>query len=141
MRSIIIKDNKYVKFTAGSSIDFLAPVPAPVTYDGVHEFATSYNFMLTDNYKLNRFTLGYGLSYTIYDWRLVNHDYKIKGILPAPRNKISHDLGLSTSGYFQFSKAFFMGVVYNPTFITVSPVTQFSYQHVISLDLLWKIKL
>jgi len=135
------KDTKYVKFTVGSTIDFLAPVPAPVDYDGVNQFAIAYNFTVTDNYKLNRFTLGYGLNYSIYDWRLDNDDYKTQGILPAPLNKINRGLGLLTSGYFQFSKAFFMGVVYNPTFITVSPVTQFSYQHVISLDLLWKIKL
>jgi hypothetical protein len=135
------RDNKYLKFTAGSSIDFFIPVPAPVAYDGVNQFATAYNFTLTDNYKLNRFTLGYGFNYGIHQWQLVNSGYKTEGLLPAPRKKISHGMGLSTSTYFRFSKVFFAGVVYNPTFFTVYPTTKLSYQHVISLDLLWKIKL
>ncbi|MNK06458.1 hypothetical protein D3C87_243570 [compost metagenome] len=135
------KDVKYIKFTAGSSIDFLAPVPAPVTYDGAAEFITVYNFALTDNYKLGRFTLGYGLNYGIYKWRLNNNEYIFPSTVNEPRTSINHGLGIATNVYYQFSKAFFLGVVYNPTFITTYPKTEFNYQHVISLDLQWKIKL
>lgn len=135
------RDTKYVKFTAGSSIDFLAPVPAPVTYDGAAEFITVYNFALTDNYRLNRFTLGYGLNYGIYKWRLNNNEYIFPSTVNEPRTRINHGLGIATNVYYQFSKAFFLGVVYNPTFITTYPKTEFNYQHVISLELQWKIKL
>ena len=135
------KDNKYVKFTTAVSIDFLAPVPVPISYDGTNEFITAYNFTLTDNYRLNRFTLGYGLNYGIYKWRLDNTDFIFPSMIDVPRTKINHGIGIATNAYYQFSRSFFVGVIYNPTFITTYPKTEFNYQHVISLDFLWKIKL
>jgi len=135
------KDNKFIKFTAGRSIDFEAPVPVSVDYDGSHESANATNFTLTDNYKLGRFTLGYGLNYAIYTWKIINSDYNFPDNDAAPRTKNSHSYGLSFSGYHQFSKTVFLGVVYNPTFINSYPVSQFKYQHVISLDLLFKFTL
>lgn len=135
------RDNKYVKFTTAVSIDFLAPVPVPISYDGANEFITAYNFTLTDNYRLNRFTLGYGLNYGIYKWRLENDDFIFPSTVDVPRTKINHGLGIATNVYYQLSKAFFIGVVYNPTFVKTYPTTEFTYQHIISLDLQWKIKL
>lgn len=135
------KDNKYVKFTTAVSIDFLAPVPVPISYDGTNEFITAYNFTFTDNYKLNRFTLGYGLNYGIYKWRLDNTDFIFPSRIDVPRTKINHGIGIATNAYFQISKVFFIGVLYNPTFVKTYPTTKFTYQHVISLDLQWKIKL
>lgn len=134
------KENKYAKFTAAASINFIAPVPAPASYDGPTEFASAYNFTLTDNYKLSRFTVGYGLNYGIYQWRLTNNEYLLTGE-EEPRTRINHDIGIATNAYYQFSRSFFVGVIYNPTFISTYPKTEFNYQHVISLDFLWKIKL
>lgn len=135
------KENKYAKFTAAASINFIAPVPAPASYDGPTEFASAYNFTLTDNYKLSRFTVGYGLNYGIYKWRLDNTDFIFPSRIDVPRTKINHGIGIATNAYFQVSKTFFIGVLYNPTFVKTYPATEFTYQHVISLDLQWKIKL
>lgn len=132
------KENRFIKFTAGSTIDFEAPVPVPIDSDGAYESVNATNFTLTNNYKLERFTLGYGLNYAIYTWRLINHEYEFPDNDPKPRTKNSHSYGLSFNGYHQFSKTFFLGVVYNPTFVNSFPVTQFKYQHTISLDLVFK---
>ena len=132
------KDKRFLKFNTGSSIDFMVPFPAPVDRDGPYETANATNLTLTNNHKLGRFTFGYGLNYAIYAWRIVNPDHTFPVYGPASRKRNSHALGISLSAYHQFSNTVFLGVVYNPTFMNKFPLTEFKYQHAISLDLLFK---
>jgi len=135
------KDTKFLKFTAGSSIDFEFPFPAPLDHFDSYETVTATNFTLTNNHKIGRFTFGYGLNYAIYAWRIINPDHTFPAYGPESRTRNSHAYGLSLNAYHQFSKSVFLGVVYNPTFVNSFPVTQFKYQHAVSLDLLFKFTL
>jgi len=135
------KDNKFLKFTAGSSIDFKVPVPVVIDYEDPYETVTVTNFTLTNNHRAGRFSLGYGLNYAIYTWRFINPNRTFPGYGPESRTRNSHAFGLSVSAYHQFSKSVFLGVVYNPTFVNSFPITELKYQHAISLDLLFKFTL
>ncbi|RYY31821.1 MAG: hypothetical protein EOP46_20400, partial [Sphingobacteriaceae bacterium] len=59
------KSNKYVKINAGYALG-----AEPFEYFGAHESTSAANFTLTNNYKVSRFSFGYGFNYGIYKWRL-----------------------------------------------------------------------
>ena len=143
------RDRKYIKLNAGYTIDFEAPILLPIEFFSVHETVEALNVTLTDNFKFNRFTVGYGLNYAIYTWQIVNDDYKfpytvmpIDEVYPfdnrPPQKKNSHSLGLTVNGYFQITKGLFVGIIYNPTLYNIFPEKKYQYQHVMSLDVMWK---
>lgn len=54
--------------------------------------------------------------------------------------RTNHTVGLTLTGYHQFGKRYFMGLVYRPTFLQIHPDVKFHYEHLISLDFMWKFK-
>jgi len=136
------REKNFVGFYASAAIDFMVPFPAPVTYDGEQEFFYSLAAGLTNNHKLNRFTVGYGLNYSRNTWRLSNNEYdpSMEGSR-MPEYKSNNSLGLMANGYYQLGKNFFMGLNYKPSLLALDNTPKLNYEHVISLDLVWKIKL
>lgn len=136
------KKNNFIGLSASGVIDFLAPVPAPISYDGEHEFFSSLAIGLTHNHKINRFTFGYGLNYAKNTWKLSNNDYDpLIETSRKPVTKSNNSLGLIANGYFQVGKRFFVGVNYKPSLVNLNVSPKLNYEHVISLDFVWKFKL
>lgn len=136
------KENNFIGIYASGVIDFLAPVPAPISYDGEHEFFSSLSIGLTNNHKIKRFTLGYGLNYAKNSWKLSNNDYDpLIETSRKPVTKSNNSLGLIANGYFQFGKRFFVGLNYKPSLMVLNHTAKFNYEHVISLDFVWKFKI
>ncbi|MCX7552237.1 hypothetical protein [Xanthomarina sp. F2636L] len=132
------KSNKYFNFNTTASTDFLAPVPAPVHYDSAYDKMNSIYFSLTDNFKIKRFSIGYGLNYSINNWTYID-DSDIENEIEIKRKNKS--IGLTADVYFQFGKSFFVGLIYRPTFYNLKPKAEFEYEHLISLDFAFKIPL
>jgi hypothetical protein len=135
------KPRKFLKFTTAVAIDFLAPVPAPVDYEGDHETMRSRSFTLSDNYIVARSTLSYGINYSIYSWKRVSPDYGEDPLAPRPSKKDSHAFGPSLGLHHQFLDFFSFGATYNPTVYSVFPTGQWQYQHTISIELIFRIPL
>lgn len=57
------KENNFIGLYASVVIDFMVPVPAPISYDGEHEFFSSLSIGLTNYHKINQLPFGYGLNY------------------------------------------------------------------------------
>lgn len=133
------KDNRFVKISAAAPIDFDLPFPAPLDKFDSYEIMRASNFSLTDNYKFNRISFGYGLNYTIHTWQMVNSDWEFPSNDEEPRKKQSHSFGLTTNTYLQFSDHWSVGLVYTPTFYNTFPKSGFSYQHTISLDFQYRL--
>lgn len=120
------KDNRYIKLGVAASMDALL---LPVLYD---ELMTNINFSFTDNFKFNRFDLGYGLNYSINSWSkdisedLENTDYY---------KKTTGSFGPSVTGIYQVYKPLYAGIIYTGALYDVHPSGKFNYQHVISLTL------
>ena len=135
------KENKYLSLTGNAVTGLLVPMGA-FDIRGEYEQMSSLYLSLTDNYKIKRYHLGYGLNYTMNTWELLN-GYFQDTIAPtrAPLRKLNQSLGITLSGYFQFGKVFYMGLIYRPTFLNTSPFFEFRYQHLISVDFMWKLKL
>lgn len=135
-------DRRYISLNASAVYDFIAPVPAPVSQDGEYESFSALSLSLSENYKIKRFTFGYGFNFSKNSWKFSNTDYD--STIPnskEPVLKSNYGIGLIGNTYFQFSKGFFVGLNYKPTFYTFKPDSKFLYEHIISLDLLWKIRL
>jgi hypothetical protein len=122
--------------------DFFVPVPAAVDISGEYDSMSSLYTSITHNHKLGRFYLGYGISIANNTWA---HKYSSSfGAPPPSRDPISKtgiSGGFMTDAYYQFGKHFFAGIVYRPSFISADQKTEFKYEHLISLELAWKIKL
>ena len=131
-------------FNAGISgvSDFFVPFPAAVDISGEYELMSSRYFSLSNNHRLKRFTFGYGLSYARNTWDFRFYDRF--GPPPPTREPIkrSHNsFGLVFPTYYQLDEHFHIGVVYRPTFFRPNLSDNFKYEHLISIDFAWKIRL
>ena len=134
--------NQYLSVGIWGVMDLLVPVPAPIDYSGEHAFMRSGFITLSNNHRLGRFSVGYGLAYVKNTWDFVYFD---RFDPPPPTRKAvkrSHNaLGFFLPAYFQTGENFHIGVLYRPTFFRSTLDDKFVYEHLISVDLAWKIGL
>jgi hypothetical protein len=134
------KANKYLSFNANAVSDFFVPVPAAVDIQGKYELMTSVYLGLTINKMVHRFSYGYGINYSKNSWKYEDR-YGAPAIITESIIKSSQSIGITINGYHQISKSFFVGLIYRPNLLRTAPALEFNYEHVISLDFMWKIKL
>lgn len=133
--------NKFVNFSAGFSTNVGPPPLGPLGLSNDREILTTYYLSLSNNYKMRRFCVGYGLTIGRNYWfrRLFNllglHDPNDAS--GAQRNGT---YGLIFSGYYQVGQHFNFGMVYKPTFLRPDLNDPFEYEHVLSLDVALKIR-
>lgn len=134
--------NQFINFSVSAVTDFFVPVPAAVDISGEYELMASKYLSISNNHKIRRFSLGYGLSYSRNFWAFIYSD-RFGAPPPSrdPVNKNNITLGLIFPSYFQIGENFNIGVVYRPTFYRPDLLNKFAYEHLISLDLAWKIRL
>lgn len=133
------KDSRYLSTTFGAGTDMLlAPVPDLFFEEAMHTVYVS----LTDNVKINRFTLGYGLNYAVNKWRYDPYSGFEDETPPDDRRitETSHGLGVTLTSSVQLSKVFFAGIVYRPTLLKTKPETKFDYEHFIAIELSAKLR-
>jgi len=122
----------------------------------------SCNIHLSHNHRFERFSFGYGLSYTINHWhkdeyiwdRYMNingketniYGYKDKDkSLPSSMKceKWNYSgMGAVLNSHFYFTPNFYAGIIYKPTFVRLKADSgsPFFYEHQITFDLAFKIK-
>lgn len=136
------KEKRYLSLTGSAVMDIVIPFPAPVDFSGEVENIYSVYTSFTDNYKFRRFTAGYGLNYSRNTWKLVYHDrFAPPPPTREPVTKTSSTIGFTFDGYHQVGKSFFVGLIYRPTLLNFNPDIDFKYEHLISLDFKFKIRL
>ena len=135
-------NNQFVNLGTSGVMDFFLPVPAAVDLSGENELMSSWYISLSNNHKIKRFTIGYGLSYGRNTWNLSYSDWGDP--LPPTRDPLtkSHNaFGLIFPTYFRVGEHFYIGVIYRPTFYRPNLTNKFAYEHLISVDFAWKIRL
>lgn len=133
--------NQYVNLSLSAVSDFFVPVPAAVDIWGEYELMSSAYLSLSNNYKIKRFSLGYGLSYVENTWDFRNYGGDETVPTREPVKKTNNAFGLIFSSYFQATPHFYIGVIYRPTFLRLDIAPSFKYEHLISIDFAWKIRL
>lgn len=87
-------------------------------------------FSFSNNHRVGRLTLGYGLSFAENNYHL-----------PRANREKYYALGNVFLAYVQLSKAFHLGVIYKPTYYRPQLSDKFKYEHSINIDFMWKIRL
>lgn len=133
--------NRLISIGLTGVIDFLLPFPAVIDFFGEHESIRSGYISLVNNYKIKRYSIGYGLSYAKNTWLLKYYDrFDAPPPTREPVKKSHHAFGLVFPVYIQLGKQVHGGVVYRPTFFTPGLKNKFNYEHLISIDFMWKIR-
>lgn len=133
--------NQFFSASVSGVSDFFVPIPAPITIMGKYELMSSGYFSLSNNHRVGCFTFGYGLSYARNTWDFRYDDLDSTAPIRDPVKRSHNALGLVFPNYFQLGEYFNIGVVYRPTFYRFSMTDNFLYEHIISLDFAWKIRL
>ncbi|MFZ4797518.1 MAG: hypothetical protein ACOYMA_08480 [Bacteroidia bacterium] len=134
--------NQYVNFSTCFVTDFFVPFPAPVHFEGIKESMYSSYLSLSNNHKIKRMSIGYGVSYSKNTWNLQQFS-GIDTLSPIiePVKKSNNAFGFIFSMYYQTGEHINIGVVYKPSFLRLDSPNKFEYEHLISVDLAWKILL
>ncbi len=107
--------------------------------NGKYEVASSSRIHFTNNHKINRFSLGYGIHLANNRWAL-EYEERVRPPNFENINNRTNNLGLTFSTHYQPSPFFYIGVLYQPNFLRLNSGQRNVYEHVIGVDLMWKIK-
>ena len=141
------QNTQYLSALAGGVIDFFLPFPVHIDYDYGEEivekeFCSSTFISLTNNHRFKFISLGYGLSYSHNSWTLTyNTGYSFETNPYVAKKYIDNTLGVMFTSYWLTKKSFSLGVIYRPNFIRLNTTPTFKYEHLISIDLAWRIRL
>lgn len=130
------QNKKFLNLSGSSVLNIFVPIPAAIKFTEDYQRINSTYLSLTNNHRIQRFSFGYGLSFGENTWSFVK-------IMSPEKDEIKNHnaLGLMFSSYCQLGKSFNFGVLYRPTFIRFNIPNQFQYEHLISIDFAWKIRL
>ncbi|MEL6820431.1 MAG: hypothetical protein AAFP70_01620 [Calditrichota bacterium] len=134
---------RFIQLSLNTASDLFLPVPASPGLDSEYEIMGSVFLNASHNHQLNKFILGYGVSLSRNFWSFNNSAYSEDSPTPS-RESVRRDnnaLGLVFPAYFRVSDRFYIGTIYRPTFLRLSSQNRIDYEHLISLDLAWKIGL
>ena len=134
--------NMFLSLSTSAVSDFFVPVPAAVDISGEYELMSSTFISISNNHKLNRISFGYGFSIcrNTWDYRYYNR-FDPPPPTREPVKKSNYAVGMNFTSYFQVSERFNIGVLYRPTFIRFNTSNKYQYEHLISIDFAWKIRL
>lgn len=133
---------QFINLSVSGVSDFFLPFPAAVDLSGYYELMSSAYVSVSNNHKINNFLIGYGLSYVRNTWDLRYYQWgQTEPITREPVKKSNNAIGFVFPAYYMPTEHFFVGVAYRPTLFRLSTENPFKYEHLISIDFGWKIKL
>jgi hypothetical protein len=135
-----LRKQQFLSLNASTVIAYFVPVPAPVKIIGPYEIMGSQYISFTNNYRKNRFTFGYGISIARNTWTIHNNNY-LDPNLRSLVSKSNAALGLIFPTYFTVGPFLNVGLIYRPTFFRLNDTNKFAYEHLISVDFAYKLRL
>ena len=132
------RNSQYLSVFVGGVTNFEIFVPVSLHTDGEREICSSNFFGLTNNHRYTFLSFGYGLSYSHNSWRYM---YGYDDVRPT-KEYTDNSLGLMFSSYWLINKSKFLnlGVIYRPSFYRLNTSPTFKYEHLISIDFVWRIR-
>lgn len=134
--------HQYLNISVSGVTDFFLPFPAAVDFYGDYEISSSVYVSLSNNHKVKRFSYGYGLSYAKNNWEYYYNNVNLSSpISMDPVRKKYDAFGFILSSCYEVIPHCLVGVIYRPTFLRPDIKPVFKYEHLISIDLAWKIRI
>lgn len=136
-----LTDHTSISTDVGVLIDFLAPFPAPVDYDGAYQrsSATYADLQLGRDFK--RWHTDFGFQFT----RTEHYERGVE-LFPQYIDTLKYsikqnNLGLALSTYYRLFKGFNLGLNYYPSFVAFDHNSlQKHYSHLIFFELIFKME-
>ncbi len=128
------KKNKYLSLNLSGFADSFTPDGGAVDNTEDSEKLYSSNISLTDNFKIKRFSLGYGINFSKNSWDYEKHEKFETFTKSIYKTKVNYNLGFIFTSYYQLFKCFYVGLNYRPTILQTYPTNVFKYNHVFGLD-------
>jgi len=126
-------NNQYIHF----EVSFFSNYGLILPPHNDEDLMSSDGINFSNNHKLGRFSLGYGLSYSNYT---LGKYFWFLFVLPID-TKSHNAFGLVFPVYFHAAEFLNIGVVYKPTFFRPNISNNFSYEHLVTIDFAWKIRI
>lgn len=100
----------------------------------------AHSFQFSKNHKIKSFSIGYGFTTEVHTWTSRFYDNRTQRLVII--DTFYTAWGFILPIYYQIGKSFQMGVIYKPTFYAGGNARETGvYEHIISLDVAWKIRL
>ncbi len=135
------KENRFLETSFSFVLTFELPFPASVDKE-YNKSLYSYFISTTDNIIHKRFTFGYGINYSVNYW---SEWYRDLGTVNLPIiEKTTYEnrsLGVTLNSYYRIGKTLNVGFIYRPSLFNLDNGFDLTYEHLISLELNWRIKL
>lgn len=130
-------NNQFINLGAAVITDFplMIPVSLSPQTKGESEGFLAVHASISNNHIIGKFKLGYGLSYARNNWNYYNYDtdYSVQ--------KEHNAFGFIFPAYFQATNFFNVGLIYLPTFFRPGISDPFLYEHLMSVNLAFKVPL
>jgi hypothetical protein len=138
------KRNQYLSIIAASVTDYFFPIKFVAQY-GEREICISRFAGLSNNHRYKFLSFGYGLSYSHNSWKYFSgnrdQEYDNYADIPPDKKYTDNRLGLMFTGYWLPNRNFYIGLIYRPDFVSLSSSSPVKYQHLISIDIGFRIRL
>jgi hypothetical protein len=135
------RKGQFLELAASATTGWPFPFPAPVRFDGAFDFMRTQYASLTNNHKVWRLSIGYGLCLGQNIWTRRYYNTTPTTIYQPPMRRTHTVAGMVFPLYYQATQRFRMGVIYRPTILRPTLSSYSRYEHLMSLDLAWKIGL
>jgi hypothetical protein len=126
------KQDQYFSLNIGAATDVFGEHIGTGYFESGHTFFTS----LRSNHIAGRFELGYGISLSKFKWQKNYSD----SVTSTTQFKGSVAAGLSFAAQYKIGQYFRCGVLYQPGIFNTTYKPVLDYQHYLSLNLIWKLR-
>jgi hypothetical protein len=139
-------DKQFLNFVTSGAIDFFLPIPAAIEpanhKDGDEDVLLgSINFSLSNNHRVGIFTMGYGLSYAINLQNYSLYSGTPDDLQTTYITKYHGAFGLVFPISILYKNFIGGRVVYKPTFFRPNLTNKFAYEHLISIEFVYKLRI
>lgn len=135
------QNQQYLSLNLRAASDFPLPILVPIAYREGDVFTNSNYLSLSNHHRHKRFDWGYGLSWIENKWGQDFYGGTTDTLSTPQFNRERHQaLGLNLSAYYFTGRSFHLGLIYRPSFVRLYINPVYKYEHLISLELAWKIR-
>ncbi|MBC8110082.1 MAG: hypothetical protein H7Y04_03385 [Verrucomicrobia bacterium] len=127
------KTNRYISIQAGIATDFFSAIPPKLDVAGTYEKASALFVNVRNNYVLGSFHMGYGVHLS----RLNSVKGSTDSVL-VYQTTSNVGVGLTANIQYRISSKFYVGALYQPNFISLNTPERFKYQHLLSIEFIFK---
>ena len=136
------KSNMFINLTVGEAYDLKLPATLSYGFGGRDSEKIQILYVsLSNNHLIGKFELGYGISYGYDRWKFKEDTEDPQSNSYNVSRLYFQSLGLVFPAHYQTNSGFYFGLIYRPMLVQFSEKIRFQYQHTLSIDLGWRIRL